>query len=90
MKEGNKLKRYKLVPFLEIDETAKDIAVKWVENYKPSGGFELQQKHKLASDLMNYANQIATDLVLKYNTTLTKPRSEWKVKCWIKEYVFKS
>lgn len=84
-----KKKRYKIVPILEIDDQAKQIAIAWVENYKPSGGFEISQKHKLASDLMNYASSIAEQLVLRYNATLTKPRGGRKVKAWVKQYIFK-
>lgn len=48
------IEEYKLVPMDEITEEAKAIAVLWVEGYKPMG-FDLPQKHKLASDIMNYA-----------------------------------
>lgn len=48
--------KYKLIPFTEIDEEARNIAVLWIENYRPMG-FDIQQKHKLASDIINYANQ---------------------------------
>jgi hypothetical protein len=49
-------KDYKLVPMSEITEEARDIAVRWVENYRPMG-FDLPGKHKLASDIMNYARR---------------------------------
>ena len=45
---------YRLIPLGEISEDAKDIAVRWIENYKQMG-FDLPGKHKLASDIMNYA-----------------------------------
>lgn len=47
-------KDYKLIPMTEITDEAREIAVRWVENYKPMG-FDLPGKHKLASDIMNYA-----------------------------------
>lgn len=43
-----------LIPMSEITDEARSIAVSWVENYEPMG-FDIQQKHKLASDIMNYA-----------------------------------
>lgn len=50
-------KKYKLIPFHDIDEEARDIAVAWVDNFpaKRIGGMEIEQKHKLASDIMGYA-----------------------------------
>lgn len=50
------LEDYELVPFGEITEEAKAIAVLWVEGYEPMG-FDLPGKHKLASDIMNYARR---------------------------------
>lgn len=47
---------YKLIPLNEISDKARQIAVDWVENFKPIG-FDIRQKHKLASDIMNYAIQ---------------------------------
>jgi hypothetical protein len=48
---------FTLIPFSEIEPEARDIAVLWVENYTPHGSSlpEIGQKHKLASDIMNYA-----------------------------------
>jgi len=43
---------YPLIPLSEIDPEARDIAVEWCK-YLP--GIALQDKHKLASDIMNYA-----------------------------------
>lgn len=48
-------KDYKLIPMSEITDEARMIAVRWVEGYRDAGGIEIQQKHKLASDIMNYA-----------------------------------
>lgn len=52
-------KSLELIPFLEITDKAREIAVAWVENYTPYGSTlpEIAQKHKLASDIMNYAKE---------------------------------
>lgn len=44
---------FPLIPFSEIDDDARRIAVAWVEQYGTMG-FDLENKHKLASDIMNY------------------------------------
>jgi len=46
---------YRLIPMSDITDEARELAVKWVEGYKPEGVINLEQKHKLASDIMNYA-----------------------------------
>ena len=48
-------KNYKLIPMNEITDEARELAVLWVEEFKDAGGIQIQQKHKLASDIMNYA-----------------------------------
>lgn len=53
-KKTKKVEEYTLVPFNEITDEARRIAVLWVENFRPMG-FDIEQKHKLASDIMNYA-----------------------------------
>ena len=45
---------YKLIPFNDISEDAKNIAISWFE-YKPIW-FDLANRHKLASDIINYSN----------------------------------
>lgn len=50
------LSDYPLIPMGEIDQEARLLAVRWVENYEPCG-FDLPNKHKLASDIMNYARR---------------------------------
>lgn len=52
---------YELVPFGSIEDEARAIAVRWVENFKPGGGIDLESKHKLASDFMNYATLVSKD-----------------------------
>ena len=47
---------YELIPMSEITDEAREIAVRWMEcNDKDWIG----QKHKLASDIMNYAKKYA-------------------------------
>lgn len=52
---------YRLIPMKDITDEARDIAVMWIEGYKPAGIINLEQKHKLASDIMNYAALHAKD-----------------------------
>jgi len=47
-----KNKEYPLIPLSEITDEARKIAVAWGENMKDDF---IDQKHKLASDIMNYA-----------------------------------
>src|SRR5262245_19945284 len=39
----------------DIHPEARKIAVSWIENYEKIGVIELEQKVKLASDIMNFA-----------------------------------
>lgn len=50
-----------LIPFIQINDGPREIAVAWVENYRPynSSQPEIAQKHKLASDIQNYAIEFA-------------------------------
>ena len=50
------MKTYELIPLKDITEDARNIAVAWIEGYETMG-FDIQQKHKLASDIMNYASE---------------------------------
>jgi len=54
--EGNTGVEKELIPLHDITPKARSIAVAWIENYQPMG-FDIQQKHKLASDIMNYSNE---------------------------------
>lgn len=45
-------KDYKLIPMFEITDEAREIAVAWMECEDKHW---IRQKHKLASDIMNYA-----------------------------------
>jgi len=45
---------YDLIPMNEISDKAREIAVVWIEHFD-SATFAIQNKHKLASDIMNYA-----------------------------------
>jgi hypothetical protein len=49
------MRKPELIPFNKITNEAMKIAVAWVEDFRRIGGIEIQQKHKLASDIMNYA-----------------------------------
>lgn len=69
-------KRYKIIPFNEITEEARDIAVLWVENYKPMG-MNLEQKHKLASDIMNYTKSILSEKDLEIEKL---KKDLWKIR----------
>lgn len=62
---GDVKKDFKLIPLMDIEPLAREIAVKWVENYG-NMGFDIENKHKLASDLMNYARL--------YHASLNKPK----------------
>ena len=48
-------KLYSLIPLSEITDEAREIAVAWGDEYFP--GIALSEKHKLASDIMNYAKE---------------------------------
>jgi len=45
---------YQLIPMSEITDEAREIAVRWGDNMKDDF---IAQKHKLASDIMNYARR---------------------------------
>ncbi len=56
---------YKEIPMSEITDEARQIAVRWGENMKDDF---IAQKHKLASDIMNYAHRHALKMVDKQRT----------------------
>ncbi|HEY3405397.1 MAG TPA: hypothetical protein VGK59_18560 [Ohtaekwangia sp.] len=58
---------YKLIPMSEISDEAHEIAVRWIENYEPYGSLmpEIAQKHKLASDFMNFARRYHEKMIKK-------------------------
>lgn len=59
-----------IIPLSEIDPEARKIAVLWCEEYIPH--FAMQEKHKLASDIMNYSlTKINNNM-----TEITKQQSE--------------
>lgn len=51
--------KYKLIPMSEITDGAREIAVVWMECEDKNW---IGQKHKLASDIMNYARQQTANL----------------------------
>lgn len=63
-----KSEEYKLIPMDEIDEEAKKIAVLWHEN---ATGW-IGDKHKLASDIMNYAAAKNKELTQQRDELLEK------------------
>jgi hypothetical protein len=60
---------YELIPMSEITPEARKIAVAWIENYTPYVSLEIAQKHKLASDIQNYASTLNRE-VLEENEKL--------------------
>lgn len=61
------MKNYKLIPMTDITDEARKIAVSWMEcNDKDWIG----QKHKLASDIMNYAENYHKNKIAKRNKDL--------------------
>jgi hypothetical protein len=54
---------YKLIPMADITEEARVIAVRWME----CGDRDfIREKHKLASDIMNYARRHNVKLLLEH------------------------
>lgn len=51
---------YPLIPMSNITDEARKIAVRWGDEYFP--GIALSEKHKLASDIMNYARRHSENL----------------------------
>lgn len=56
---------YKLIPMSEITDEAREIAVRWGANMKDNF---ISQKHKLASDIMNYARRYHEQQIKKQTT----------------------
>lgn len=46
---------YKLIPMSEITDEARKIAVAWCDGFESDLGIQIEQRHKLASDIMHYA-----------------------------------
>ena len=59
---GSLVTNYKLIPINEITDEAREIAVLWGEAMRYNF---IQEKHKLASDIMNYAIQYHEKMKLK-------------------------
>jgi hypothetical protein len=64
------------IPLSDITDEARNIAVAWVENYEPMG-FDIEQKHKLASDIMNYSNQQLAEYKAKLKRHL-RTSGKWR------------
>ena len=63
-KKMSETPKYKLFPMSEITDESRMIAVSWIENYGTMG-FDIENKHKLASDIMNYASNQLTTLTIE-------------------------
>jgi len=63
-----------LIPMDKIDPEARKLAVVWCEVYIPH--FAMQEKHKLASDIMNYAKQFNKINKMSNTTEITKQQNE--------------
>jgi hypothetical protein len=64
---------YRLIPMSEITDEARVIAVKWME----CGDRDfIREKHKLASDIMNYARRYNTRLIELLKQVVTREQSE--------------
>ena len=48
-----------IVPMLEITKEARELAVAWMVGYEDWMKSDIREKHKLASDVMNYAKKDA-------------------------------
>lgn len=56
---------YKLIPMPDITDEAREIAVRWAEG----NGYDwIGDKHKLASDIMNYARRYHEKELAKLNS----------------------
>jgi len=70
---------YKLIPMSEITDEAREIAVRWGENMKDNF---ISQKHKLASDIMNYARRTYQELNIqelrKIRTALIEAQKKYE------------
>lgn len=60
---------YKLIPMSEITDEAREIAVRWGDG-ELGGYVSIQEKHKLASDIMNYARRHHEKLLKIFNEKL--------------------
>ena len=70
--------KYELMPLGEIEPIARKIAVLWVEGFERTGGIMLMEKNKLASDIMNYAKDIALDFSYYLLNNYTSSMDYWE------------
>ena len=67
---------YKLIPMSEITDEARELAVLWSENMKDDF---ISQKHKLASDIMNYAESLAKERAVEVlREMINKKKAEFE------------
>lgn len=56
---------YELIPMSKITDEAREIAVRWGDEF--FDGLAIMEKHKLASDIMNYARRYHQQEIEKIN-----------------------
>jgi hypothetical protein len=74
-----KSKKYKLIPMSEITDEARELAVLWGSNMKDNF---ITQKHKLASDIMNYANEHAREMAVEFMNDSITGVSKEMIESW--------
>lgn len=83
---------YKLIPMSDITDEAREISVKWMECEDKDW---IGQKHKLASDIQNYAKKHAKDFlpldkevnefIKLHYTELVAARYFWEAIKWLRD-----
>jgi hypothetical protein len=73
---------YKLIPMSEITDEARELAVTWTEGFEEWMKSDIKEKHKLASDIMNYAKKYHTKISVSDNRfeKLLKDVIDWQNK----------
>ena len=64
------MKNYKLIPMSEITDEARNIAIQWHE----SATNWIGDKHKLASDIMNYARIAQENMPIEMREGITNTK----------------
>lgn len=68
---------YKPIPMSEIDDEARLLALRWADNMEDKF---IAQKHKLASDFMNYAKRIARQQSKVARIEVWEDATQWMIK----------
>lgn len=61
-------KNYDLIPMDKISDDAREIAKRWYDGVSEMN--DIREKHKLASDIMNYAKQEAIEFTCWINKSI--------------------